>query len=228
MLPTKIEMDSFRIAPSILASDFSRLAEQIKLVEQAGIDWIHLDIMDGHFVPNISFGIPVIESVRKVTKATFDTHLMIEHPERYLKDFRAAGSDIITVHQEVCPDLTRVIEQIHQLGAKAGVAVNPDTPLSTLSDIVPLVDLILIMSVHPGFGGQQFIQSSYKKLETARQMIHSAGKSIYLEIDGGVDATNIAQCVKAGADVLVAGTSVFRQPNIPAAVKNLRKVALAA
>ena len=211
-----------KIAPSLLSADFARLAEEIDLAEKGGADWIHLDIMDGHFVPNITFGPPLLASLRKITSLPFDTHLMIEDPDRYLEAFRSAGSDIITVHYEACPHLHRTVQRIKELGAKAGVSLNPATPVSVLERIIPDVDLVLIMSVNPGFGGQSFIPSSGEKLSQVAELLRSKHSRAYLEVDGGIDQQTARVAVRAGATVLVAGSSVFGSPDVPSAIQSLR------
>jgi ribulose-phosphate 3-epimerase len=212
-----------RIAPSLLAADFSRLADEIAQAEAGGADWFHLDVMDGHFVPNLTFGPLIVSAIRKCTKLPLDTHLMIESPEQYLEAFRDAGSDHITVHQEVCSHLHRTIARIKELGSKAGVSINPVTPATTLAEIVPEVDQILIMSVNAGSGGQRFIEATLQKLKDTKSMIRSSSRDVRLEVDGGIDVANAPLVVRAGADVLVAGTSIFRRPNIAQAVRDLRK-----
>jgi len=216
-------MPSIKIAPSVLAADFLKLKDQIALAEEGGADWLHLDIMDGHFVPNITFGPPIVESIKKSTKLPLDVHLMIDQPNNYLEAFRSAGADIITVHQEACIHLHRTIGRIKELGAKAGVALNPATPTSFLTDIIRDADLVLIMTVNPGFGGQSFITDSVQKIEEIRHMARTAKKDIHVEVDGGIDQHTARLVVKAGANVLVAGTSIFRQTNISRAVVDLRK-----
>ena len=193
------------VAPSILSADFLRLGEAIQMVEESEAEWVHCDIMDGHFVPNISYGIPIVKAVRPATKKVVDCHLMIEHPELYVEVFAAAGADMITVHQEACVHLDRQVAQIHDLGCKAGVALNPATSVETLVDILHAVDMVLIMSVNPGFGGQKFIPRALDKVRRLRAL----APDLLIQVDGGVNAETGAELVAAGADVLVAGSYVF-------------------
>ena len=198
-----------KIAPSILSADFGRLAEEVKRIADAGADYVHVDVMDGRFVPNITFGPVVMEKVRPVTGIPFDVHLMIAEPERYLADFKRAGADILTVHAEACPHLHRTVQMIKELGCRAGVALNPGTPLSAVEHVIGDIDLLLIMTVNPGFGGQKFIMSMIPKIEAARAMLDRAGSRADLEIDGGANPETARLCIKAGADVIVAGSTVF-------------------
>ncbi len=202
-----------KIAPSILAADFADLGSAIRAAEAAGADYIHVDVMDGHFVPNISVGLPVVAAARRVTRLPLDVHLMIEAPERYLADFARAGADILTVHVETCPHLHRTVQQIRELGVHAGVTLNPATSLETVREILPYVDQVLIMTVNPGFGGQSYIPSMRDKIVRLAALIAETGQDVEIEVDGGIDADTTPEVVAAGARVLVAGTAVFGHPN---------------
>lgn len=204
-------MPSIKIAPSILSADFAHLGDHVKQAETGGADWIHVDVMDGHFVPNITIGPLIVRSLRPVTRLPLDVHLMIEQPERYIAAFAEAGADCITVHVETCPHLHRTIQQIKELGVQAGVTLNPATPLSSLTEILPDVDLVLIMSVNPGFGGQSYIPGSTAKIARLRHMLDDIGSAAEIEVDGGVNTDTIREIVDAGATVLVAGSAVFNQ-----------------
>jgi len=213
------------IAPSILSADGSRLHEEIAAVEKAGADWIHIDVMDGHFVPNITMGPAIISALRKTTKLPFDVHLMIENPENYIESFAKAGADIITVHVEAAHHLHRTIDLIKKAGKKAGVSLNPATPLTQIEEILPDIDLLLIMSVNPGFGGQQFIETTLPKIIKAREMLNALPNKPLLDVDGGVNLHNIAGIARAGADVLVAGASIFGTEDYSKAITALRAAA---
>lgn len=214
-----------KIAPSILSADFSRLGDEIRAIEAGGADYVHIDVMDGHFVPNITIGPLVVEAVRKVTEMPLDVHLMIENPDQYIPDFAKAGADIITVHYEAVPHLHRTVQLIHSLGKKAGVSLNPATPVTNLEVILDELDLVLLMSVNPGFGGQNFIPSCLPKIEALRKEIDRRGLNVELEIDGGVKPANIAAIAGAGADVFVAGSAVFGTPDYQATIAELRRLA---
>ncbi|RME75642.1 MAG: ribulose-phosphate 3-epimerase [Chloroflexi bacterium] len=217
---------TFKLAPSILSADFARLGQQVSEAEAAGADWIHVDVMDGHFVPPITFGPLVVQWLRPVTRLPLDVHLMIENPERQFEAFAQAGADRITVHVETCPHLHRTIQQIKELGLKAGVTLNPATPLGSVEEILPEVDLVLVMSVNPGFGGQKYIPASTRRIARLRQMLDEIGSAAELEVDGGVNESTIAEVVGAGATVLVAGSAVFNS-RAPVA-ENIRRLRQAA
>lgn len=197
------------LSPSLLSVDFAHIADGIKLLEKAGVPVLHLDVMDGAFVPNISFGAPVIKCLRKETDMIFDVHLMIEEPARYLEDFKAAGADWVTVHAESCKHLHSTVDKIKKLGMKAGVALNPATPVSVLDYVIDDLDMVLVMSVNPGFGGQSFIPSALRKIEEVRKMADERGLELHVEVDGGVNLNNVADVIAAGANVIVAGSAVF-------------------
>ncbi len=211
------------IAPSVLSADFSRLGSEIKAVERAGADWIHIDVMDGHFVPNLTIGPPVIKAIRKSTELPFDVHLMIESPEKYIEDFAEAGADWIVVHVEACTHIHRTIQQIKDVRTKAGVALNPGTPLCLIEPILEELDMVLIMSVNPGFGGQRFIESVIPKVKKLRQLIDSKGLLTLIEVDGGVNKDTIGRLAQSGVDVFVAGTAIFKG-NYEENIRKLRQI----
>lgn len=215
-------MQEFMMAPSILSADFSRLGEEIRAVEQAGADVIHVDVMDGHFVPNITIGPPVVASIRKITDLPLDVHLMIADADRYIEDFARAGADWITVHVEACSHLHRTIGRIKELGKKAGAVLNPATPLVSLDEILNDVDLVMLMSVNPGFGGQSFIKSSISKIRVLRRMIEERGLEVGIEVDGGVSPATIGDVSGAGCNIFVAGSAVFGQPDYARVIEEMQ------
>lgn len=214
-----------KIAPSILSADFARLGEQVREAQDAGADWIHVDVMDGNFVPNITVGPLVVRALRSITSLPLDVHLMIEGPERYLADFCRAGADCLTVHVETCPHLHRTLQQIKELGARAGVTLNPATPLSSLEEILPEVDLVLVMSVNPGFGGQSYIPASTTRIARLRAMLDEIGSQAELEVDGGVNLSTVTTVVGAGATVLVVGSAIFNdRASVRENIRQLREL----
>jgi ribulose-phosphate 3-epimerase len=214
-----------RLAPSILAADFARLGEQVATVEQAGADLIHVDVMDGHFVPNITMGPLVVKALKRVTKLPLDVHLMISDPDRYIEAFVSAGASCVTVHAETSPHLHRTLTRIRELGARAGVAINPSTPVGAIAEVTAYIDQVLVMSVNPGFGGQSYIPESGAKIARVRALLNAAGSHADIEVDGGVDHTNAAALVAAGATILVAGVAIFGAPDPAAATRALRQAA---
>ncbi|MCU4174885.1 ribulose-phosphate 3-epimerase [Carboxylicivirga sp. N1Y90] len=212
------------IAPSLLAADFSNLKKDVEMINQSEADWFHLDIMDGVFVPNISFGIPILESIKPLAKKPFDVHLMITDPDRYIEAFQKAGADIYNVHYEACNHLHRTVQSIHASGMKAGVTLNPHTPVALLEDIVADLDLVLLMSVNPGFGGQKYIQNTYSKVAQLKELILKKNSRALIEVDGGVDNSNAKQLIDQGADVLVAGSYIFKSANPMETIAGLKSL----
>ena len=211
-----------KVAPSILAADFTKLGEEIQAVEKAGADWIHIDVMDGHFVPNITVGPLIVEAVNRVTDLPLDVHLMIENPDRYIPEFVEAGADVLTVHIENCPHLHRTIQHIKSFGIKAGVVVNPATSLSLLEEILGDIDLVLLMSVNPGFGGQKFIPSVIDKIEYLREILEKSDSDVEVQVDGGIKVDNAAEIVSAGTDILVVGSGIFSTDNYKSTIMKLK------
>ena len=211
-----------KIAPSILSADFARLGEEIKDVEKGGADYIHVDVMDGHFVPNITIGPLIVEAIRPITSLTLDVHLMIEQPDRYIPEFAKAGADIITVHVEACPHLHRTIQLIRSFGIKAGVVLNPHTPVSTIQHVLEDIDMVLLMTVNPGFGGQSFIHAVLPKIQEVSRMVRERGLHVDIEVDGGVNAETARLCVEAGANVLVAGSAIYNEKDRAQAIRVIR------
>jgi ribulose-phosphate 3-epimerase len=213
---------NIRIAPSVLSADFGRLADDIALCEAGGADWIHVDVMDGQFVPNLTFGAKVIGTLKRLTSLPLDVHLMVVEPEKYFDAFAGAGASVLTIHQEAAPHLHRQLHRIRELGCRAGAAINPATPVESLRDVVADLDLLLVMSVNPGFGGQRFIEASVDRIARARRMLDAAGSRAHLEVDGGIGRDTITGCWRAGADTFVAGNAVFASPDIPNEIRALR------